>query len=74
VPDVTLKFETALPGKADPGTEIQFVGVASSYTKEPFMIIFDTEKEKIEGWPAAAGAPARKGPATKKGAATKKKG
>lgn len=74
VPDVTLKFETALPGKADPGTEIQFVGVASSYTKEPFMITFDTEKEKIEGWPAAAGAPARKGPATKKGAATKKKG
>ena len=71
--DVTLKFETALPGKADPGTDIKFEGVASAFSKQPFMITFDTEKEKIEGWPAAAAAPARKAPATKKGA-TKKKG
>jgi tetratricopeptide (TPR) repeat protein len=60
-PEVTLKFETPLRGKADPGTDISFEGVASSFTKEPFMVVFDVEsKDKIDGWPAQAAPPAKK--------------
>jgi tetratricopeptide (TPR) repeat protein len=69
VPDATLKFETALPGKAEAGTVIQFEGVASAFTKEPFMLTFDVEgREKISGWPAqSAPAPVRKASAKKGG-------
>jgi len=72
-PQVTLKLENALPGKADPGAEIQFEGLAQSFTKEPFMLTFAVEdNKKITGWPAqAAPAPARRPTATKKGAAKK---
>jgi len=57
-PEVTLKFETNLPGKADPGTEIEFEGVGDSFTKSPFMLTFKVEdKDKITGWPAQAAAP-----------------
>ena len=67
-PDATLKFETALPGKADPGTVIQFEGVASAFTKEPFMLTFDVEgKEKIAGWPAPSAPAAVKKASAKKG-------
>jgi hypothetical protein len=60
-PEVTLKFETALPGKADPGTAIGFEGIPSAFSKEPFMVTFDVEsKDKIEGWPAQAAPPAKK--------------
>jgi tetratricopeptide (TPR) repeat protein len=70
-PEVTLKLENPLPGKAEPGTEIEFEGIPSAFTKEPFNVTFDVEsKDKITGWPAAA-PPARKAPATKKGAAKK---
>ena len=40
-PEVTLKFESPLMGKAEPGTEIEFEGVPSAFTKEPFMLAFD---------------------------------
>jgi hypothetical protein len=60
-PEVTLKFENPLSGKAEPGTEIEFEGVPSAFTKEPFMLAFDVEgKDKIQGWPAQATTPARK--------------
>jgi tetratricopeptide (TPR) repeat protein len=60
-PEVTLKLETPLRGKADSGTDIQFEGVPSAFTKEPFMLTFDVEsKDKIEGWPAQAAPPAKK--------------
>jgi tetratricopeptide (TPR) repeat protein len=70
--DVTLKFETALPGKADPGTTIEFEGIPSAFTKDPFMVTFDVEsKDKISGWPAqAAPAPVRR-PVAKKAPAKK---
>jgi len=51
-PEVTLKLETALIGKADPGTALEFRGEAKSFTKEPFMVIFNAEKAHISGWPA----------------------
>ncbi len=61
-PEVTLKFETALPGKADPGTVIGFEGIPSAFAKDPFMVTFDVDgKDKIDGWPVQA-APAKKRP------------
>ncbi|HOK45435.1 MAG TPA: tetratricopeptide repeat protein [Bryobacteraceae bacterium] len=50
-PEVTLKFETPLPGVAAPGTKIQFRGVAREFTREPFMVTFEAEKKDIIGWP-----------------------
>ena len=50
-----------MPGKADKGTEIQFEGVPTAFTKDPFMLTFDVQgKDKIEGWPAQATAPVKK--------------
>lgn len=64
-PDATLKFETALRGKMEPGAAIGFKeGVATSYTANPFMVTFDVEKEKLTGWKGApAPAPAKRAPA-----------
>jgi tetratricopeptide (TPR) repeat protein len=65
--EVTLKLETPLPGKADKGTDIQFQGVPSAFTKEPFMLTFDVDsKDKIEGWPKQAPPPAKKRPGARK--------
>jgi len=67
MPQVTLKLETALRGKADPGTDIEFEGVPSAFTKDPFMLTFDVEsKDKIQGWPAQAAPPAKKRPVARK--------
>ena len=49
VPEITLKLDTALTGKPETGGEIQFNGVPSAFTKEPFMLTMDTEKGKIDG-------------------------
>jgi hypothetical protein len=69
IPEVTLKLDAPLAGKAPVGTEIEFEGVASGFTKDPFMVTFDVEKAKVSGWPAPA--PARRAPAKK--AVTRKK-
>lgn len=50
VGDATLKFEAALPGKVDPGTELSFEGVPESYTASPFMVVFNVDKDKLHGW------------------------
>jgi tetratricopeptide (TPR) repeat protein len=63
-PEVTLKFETPIPGNAEPGTKIQFRGVATSFTKEPFMVTFEAEKKDLKGWPAPE-PPAKKAPPRK---------
>jgi hypothetical protein len=66
-PEVTLKLETPLRGKADPGTVLQFEGVASAFTKDPFMLTFDVDSNaKIEGWPKQAAPPAKKRPVARK--------
>ena len=60
-PQVTLKLENPLPGKAEAGTELQFEGVPSEFTKDPFMLTFTVDsKDKIEGWPAQAAPPPAK--------------
>jgi tetratricopeptide (TPR) repeat protein len=57
-PDATLKIVSedgtavAMPRPAEPGTVIEFRGVATSFTKEPFMVNFDVERKNLSGWPA----------------------
>lgn len=73
--DVTLKLETPLRGKAEPGTEISFEGVAAAFSKEPFNLVFEVENDKLVGWPtqSAATPPGKKaGGGVKKGPGKKK--
>lgn len=75
-PEVTIVMETALRGKADVGTELEFTGVAKEYTKEPFSLKLEVDNDKLKGWPVTGPAPktpAKKGAAPAKKAATKKK-
>ena len=50
-PDATLTFDPPLARPAEPGTIITFRGQAKSFTKEPFMVHFEVEKENLTGWP-----------------------
>ena len=50
-PDATIHLTTPLPGKAEPGTKIQFQGIPESYTATPFMVTFKSEKADIKDWP-----------------------
>ncbi len=69
-PEITLKLDTPLKGKPELGEEIEFEGVPSAFTPDPFMITFDVETAKIKGLTVKA-APA---PVTKKSATKKKAG
>ncbi len=62
---ITLKLDEALTGKPDAG-EIQWEGVPSAFTPDPFMLTMDTEKAKVEGVKTTPCGPAR--PAAKKAA------
>lgn len=67
--DATLRFEGALKGTIDPGTEVKFKGVVEEFTKEPYNLVLTVDKEDVDGVPASAFAgatPARRRPATKK--------
>ena len=66
-PDATLVLDAPLPGKAEPGIEIEFAGVPTAYTKDPYNITFDVEKKKIAGWTGKDAAPVRRHPTRKKG-------
>jgi len=64
---VTLKLDAGVSGKPETGTEIQWEGVPSAFSKEPFMLTMDTEKAKVEGLKTTpCAAPARTGAAKKK--------
>jgi tetratricopeptide (TPR) repeat protein len=65
-PDATLKFEMALPGKVDPGTELSFEGVPQSYTASPFMVVFNVEPDKLHGWTGKNAPPVRRKATPKK--------
>ena len=65
-PEVTLNLDAPLPGKAEPGTEIEFAGVPTAFTKDAFNITFDVEKKKIAGWPGKEAAPVRRHAAVRK--------
>jgi hypothetical protein len=68
-------MDAPLRGKADPGTDLEFEGTATGFTKDPeFMVTFEVEKEKLVGWPVQAAAPpAKKAGGARKGAVGKKK-
>jgi hypothetical protein len=75
---ITLKLVAddkpdALTGKPDTGAtaEIQWEGVPSSFTKEPFMLTMDTEKASITGLNMTPCAPPVKKSAPKKSAPKK---
>ncbi len=70
-PEVTLRLDTAMTSKADPGTVIEFEGVAVEFVREPFNLTFDVEKEQIVGWPAPP-PPVKKAPGKAAGTAKKK--
>jgi len=72
VPDVTLELSEALPGKMEAGEELQFEGVAKSYTRQPFMLVLETDPDKIAGW-TGKNATRTKAPATKSKAKAKSK-
>ena len=48
--DVILKLDGSLPGKMEPGGELEFEGIARSFSKDPFMVTFETDKAKVSGW------------------------
>jgi tetratricopeptide (TPR) repeat protein len=69
VPEITLKFETALAGKPKIGSVVEFEGVPTAFAKDPFNLTFETEKEKVTGLEMEA-APK---PVVKKSAPVRKK-
>jgi tetratricopeptide (TPR) repeat protein len=63
--EITFKLDAPLTGKPELNAEIQFEGVPSAFTKDPFMLTVDGEKTKVEGLKTAPCAPVAR-PATKK--------
>lgn len=60
-PEVILKVDPPMTGRAEPGTDLEFRGVPTAFTKEPFLVTFEAEKKSISGWPAPP-PPTRKTP------------
>jgi len=54
-PDATLKFDSALRGKIEAGTLVEFSGAPRTFAKDPFMIMLDVEKAKVKGLGDAGG-------------------
>ncbi|MGB7720438.1 MAG: hypothetical protein WBL65_11095 [Bryobacteraceae bacterium] len=71
-PEVTLNLDAALTGKPDTGAVIEWDGVPTAFTKEPFMLTMDTEKANITGLNLTPCAPPVKKSAPKKSVAKKK--
>jgi hypothetical protein len=69
--DAKLKLDAPLPGKMDPGGEIEFEGAAKSFTKDPFSVTFEVERAKVSGWTGKNVAP-KKSTGSQKSTATKK--
>ena len=56
--EMTLVFTPALPGKADPGTEIEFEGGSpKAFVQSPFMLTVNVEPGSVTGWPVAVPTP-----------------
>jgi hypothetical protein len=63
-PEVTLKLDTPLKGKPEPGCDMEFEGIPTAFQPDPFMVSFDVEAAKIKGLKVhsvpAGGTPGRK--------------
>jgi hypothetical protein len=66
--EITVNLDVALAGKPAAGSDIQWEGVPSAFTKSPFMLTMDAEKAKVEVKTSPCAAPA-----SKKAAPSKKK-
>jgi hypothetical protein len=60
VPEITLKLATPLTGKAESGV-ITFAGVASAFTRDPFMLTMTIDKKDIKDLKITPCAPAPAG-------------
>ncbi len=47
--EVVLKFEKALTGKPEIGSELRWTGVATAFSKEPFLLTMEVEPSQVEG-------------------------
>ena len=68
VAEITLKLDTALAGKPETGGTIQWTGVPKAFTKDPFMLTMEVEKDKLENVKTSpcAAAPVKKAAPKKK--------
>jgi tetratricopeptide (TPR) repeat protein len=67
--DCTLKLaegQTPWAGKMEPGGDIEFEGVATAYSKAPYMLTLEVEKDKVTGWTGKNVAPVKKAAPAKK--------
>ncbi|MGQ9917458.1 MAG: hypothetical protein ACUVS7_08580 [Bryobacteraceae bacterium] len=64
--EVTLVFENPLLVAPEPGTVLEFAGVVTDYSLEPFNLTFEVEPANVVGLPAPKRAPAKKAPGKKK--------
>lgn len=71
--EVTLVFENPLATVCpDKGTELEFSGVPTEFTAEPFNLSFEVEPANVSGLPTPPKAPVRRAaPAARKAAAKK---
>ena len=67
--EVTLVFDNPLTAVPEPGTELEFAGVVTEYSLEPFNVTFEVEPADVLGLPA----PKKAAPAVKKAPAGVKK-
>jgi hypothetical protein len=74
-PEITIEIDDKgfLPGKVEPGTELEFEAVGKEFTADPFNLTVVAEKEKITGWTGKATGPAAGKKAAPKGGGVVKK-
>jgi hypothetical protein len=48
VAEITLKLDAPLTSRPETGGTIQWSGVPKAFTKDPFMLVMETEKAKVE--------------------------
>jgi len=65
VPEITLKLETPLTGKAERGM-VTFTGVASAFSSDPFMLTMTIDKKDIKDLKVTPCAPTAAGKKKKK--------
>jgi hypothetical protein len=69
---IMLKLDAPLTGKPEAG-EIQWKGVPSAFSADPFLLTMDTEKANVQDLKTTPCAPAAAHPAAKKSTTPKKK-
>ena len=74
-PEITIEIDENgfMPGKVEPGTEIEFEAVGKEFVADPFNLTVIAEKEKISGWTGVATKPAPGKKATPKAGVRRKK-